>query len=149
MFLTADGVYRAAGDYRLVQRGILARSPWIFGVGALFAAMSLAAMPPQGRVRQRVVCVPDLFPGLSSGKPGQPADGGARRRRFGADRGGRLCDLTSRCSASACWGAATAGASAVPLATSLAVGLLGALVLAFAVGMPVWLERCRLPRYTS
>ena len=47
LFLTADGVYRATGDYRLVQRGILARSPWVFGVGALFAAMSLAAMPPQ------------------------------------------------------------------------------------------------------
>ena len=48
LFLTADGVFRATGDYRLVQRGILARSPRVFGVGALFAAMSLAAMPPQG-----------------------------------------------------------------------------------------------------
>jgi hypothetical protein len=31
----------------LVQRGILVRSSWIFGLGALFAAVSLAAMPPQ------------------------------------------------------------------------------------------------------
>src|SRR5208282_645938 len=33
--------------YRLVQRGVLSGSSWIFGAGALFAAMSLAAMPPQ------------------------------------------------------------------------------------------------------
>ncbi|HEY5225896.1 MAG TPA: proton-conducting transporter membrane subunit, partial [Methylovirgula sp.] len=47
MFLSADGVYRSVGDYALVQRGILRRSSWIFGLGALFAAMSLSALPPQ------------------------------------------------------------------------------------------------------
>ena len=47
LFLTADGVTLAAGDDRLVQRGLLsARSPWL-GIGALIAVMSLAAMPPQ------------------------------------------------------------------------------------------------------
>ena len=47
MFLCADGVYTAGGDYRLAQRGWLRGAGLAFGVGALFAAMSLAAMPPQ------------------------------------------------------------------------------------------------------
>ena len=31
----------------LTQTGLLRKSSWIFGVGVLFAGMSLAAMPPQ------------------------------------------------------------------------------------------------------
>jgi hydrogenase-4 component B len=47
MFLCADGVFAASGTYRLAQRGWLRTTGLAFGVGALFAAMSLAAMPPQ------------------------------------------------------------------------------------------------------
>jgi formate hydrogenlyase subunit 3/multisubunit Na+/H+ antiporter MnhD subunit len=47
MFLCADGVYTAGNDYRLAQRGWLRGAGVAFGIGALFAAMSLAAMPPQ------------------------------------------------------------------------------------------------------
>ncbi len=47
MFLAADGVYVAGGSYRLAQRGWLRASSVVFGLGALFATMSLAAMPPQ------------------------------------------------------------------------------------------------------
>jgi len=47
LFLTADGVYRATGSYNVVHTDLLRRSSWLFGLGALFAAMSLAAMPPQ------------------------------------------------------------------------------------------------------
>ena len=47
LFVCADGVYSAGGTYRTAQRGWLRRAHWGFGVGALFAAMSLAAMPPQ------------------------------------------------------------------------------------------------------
>jgi hydrogenase-4 component B len=47
LFLTADGVFAAGANYRLVQQGWLRTTSVIFGVGALFAAMSLAAMPPQ------------------------------------------------------------------------------------------------------
>jgi hydrogenase-4 component B len=46
LFLCADGVRRATGAYDLVQRGVLRRAPWPLGVGAVFGAMSLAAMPP-------------------------------------------------------------------------------------------------------
>lgn len=47
LFLCADGVFSASGTYRLAQRGWLRRTTLIFGVGALFATMSLAALPPQ------------------------------------------------------------------------------------------------------
>ena len=47
LFLSADGVYVAGGTYRIAQRGWLRRTSLIFGIGALFATMSLAAMPPQ------------------------------------------------------------------------------------------------------
>lgn len=46
LFLTADGVYRAVASYRLQPIGLLRRSHWIGGAGALVAVMSLAAMPP-------------------------------------------------------------------------------------------------------
>ncbi|HUN73008.1 MAG TPA: proton-conducting transporter membrane subunit [Steroidobacteraceae bacterium] len=47
LFLCADGVHAASGGYRLAQRGWLRPAGLAFGVGALFTAMSLAAMPPQ------------------------------------------------------------------------------------------------------
>jgi formate hydrogenlyase subunit 3/multisubunit Na+/H+ antiporter MnhD subunit len=47
LFLCADGVHQASGGYRLAQRGWLRPAGLAFGVGALFTAMSLAAMPPQ------------------------------------------------------------------------------------------------------
>lgn len=47
LFLCADGVYAASGGYRIAQRGWLRAAGLGFGTGALFTAMSLAAMPPQ------------------------------------------------------------------------------------------------------
>jgi hydrogenase-4 component B len=47
LFLTADGVYQVNGDYGIRQTGLLRRSPLAYGIGALLAAMSLAALPPQ------------------------------------------------------------------------------------------------------
>ncbi len=47
LFLASDGVYVAGGSYRLAQHGWLRTTSFVFGVGALFATMSLAALPPQ------------------------------------------------------------------------------------------------------
>ncbi len=44
LFLAADGLRKANGGYRIAYGG--AGSHWFFGAGALFAGMSLAAMPP-------------------------------------------------------------------------------------------------------
>ena len=46
LFLTADAVKADQGDYGMRQRGLLGRAPWTLGIGAVLAAMSLAAMPP-------------------------------------------------------------------------------------------------------
>jgi len=47
LFLTADGVFGANGGYLICQRGLLRRTSVGYGIGAIFAAMSLAALPPQ------------------------------------------------------------------------------------------------------
>lgn len=46
LFTVADGVYRACGSYRIAQSGLLRRQPFLFGLGAVLAVMSLAALPP-------------------------------------------------------------------------------------------------------
>ena len=93
MFLAADGVCRVAGDYRLVQRGILAHSPWMFGVGALFAAMSLAAMPPQAGFVSEWYLFQTFFQSFHLGSLASRADRRSRRCGIGADGRDRVCDL--------------------------------------------------------
>lgn len=46
MMLSADRVAAVRGNYRIAQSRVLALAPWTLGIGALFGAMSLAAMPP-------------------------------------------------------------------------------------------------------
>ncbi len=137
MFLSADGVYRAAGTYRLVQRGILARSPWMFGVGALFAAMSLAAMPPQAGFVSEWYLFQTFFQGFHLGSLA------SRLTAALAGAGLALTVAISFATFVRVFGIGLLGrkdkSEPVPISTSLAVGLLGFLVLALAVGMPVWL----------
>jgi hydrogenase-4 component B len=143
LFLTADGVYRATGCYDILQTDLLRRSSWVFGLGALFAAMSLAAMPPQAGFVSEWYMFETVFQGF------------------------RLDTLVSRL-ALALAGAGLALTVAVGFATYIkvfgvgllgrsardyppitrscgwAVGLLGLGVLALAVGMPLWLDGLRL-----
>ncbi len=137
MFLSADGVYRAAGDYRLAQRGILARSPWMFGVGALFAAMSLAAMPPQAGFVSEWYLFQTFFQGFHLGSLA------SRLTAALAGAGLALTVAISFATFVKVFGIGLLGRKdsmvSVPITASLAVGLLGLLVLALAVGMPVWL----------
>jgi len=139
MFLSADGVYRAAGDYRLVQRGILARSSWIFGLGALFAAMSLAAMPPQAGFVSEWYLFQTFFQGFHLI---------SLASRLTAALAGAGLALTVAIAFATfikvfgigLLGRADGKAAPVPFGSAAAVGLLGLLVLALAVGMPVWLD---------
>jgi hydrogenase-4 component B len=138
MFLTADGVYRAAGDYRLVQRGIVARSPWFFGMGALFAAMSLAAMPPQAGFVSEWYVFQTFFQGFHL------ADLAGRLTAALAGAGLALTAASAFATSIKAFGIGLLGRNGgktvgVPVAHATAVGVLGALVLATAVGMPVWL----------
>ncbi len=138
MFLSADGVYRAAGDYTLVQRGLLAQSPWIFGLGALFAAMSLAAMPPQAGFVSEWYLFQTFFQGFHL------AGLGSRLAAALAGAGLALTAAIAFATFVKVFGIGLLGrgeqrATVVPIGTSIAVGVLGLLVLALAAGMPVWL----------
>lgn len=145
LFLAADGVYRSCGDYRLVQRAILRRSPWVFGLGALFAALSLAAMPPQAGFVSEWYLFQTFFqgfhlPSLAGRLTDALAGAGLALtvavafatyiKAFGigllgrGERGG---------------GSADSRRHTVPLGNALAVGLLGLFVLLLAAGMPLWL----------
>ncbi len=139
LFLTADGVYRVTGSYGILHTGLLRQSSWLFGIGALFAAMSLAAMPPQAGFVSEWFMFETVFQGF------------------------RLDTLTSRL-IMAFAGAGLALTVAIAFATyvkifgigllgrtakkfakihpeyGIAVGLLGLGILALAVGMPVWLD---------
>jgi hydrogenase-4 component B len=139
MFLTADAVYRKVGDYDLVQRGVLRDSWWVFGAGALFAAMSLSAMPPQAGFVSEWYLFQTFFQGfrLSS-----------LASRLTATLGGAGLALTAAIAFATfikLFGIGLLGrkehnGSRIPGFNQLAVGLLGALVLALAVGMPIWLS---------
>ena len=138
MFLSADGVFRAVGNYRLVQRGLLARSPWLFGLGALFAAMSLAAMPPQGGFVSEWYVFQTFFQGFRLA---------SLASRLTAALGGAGLALTAAIAFATfvkvfgigLLGRGDRAGPPVPTGNSLAVGTLGLLVLALAIGMPVWL----------
>ncbi len=138
MFFAADGVYRSYGDYILVQRGILSRSPWIFGVGALFAAMSLAAMPPQAGFVSEWYLFQTFFQGfhlssLSSRLTAVlPGAGLALTAAISFALFIKLLGIGLR-------GRPEPSAAPMPITTSIAVGALGLCVLALAVGMPFWL----------
>jgi hydrogenase-4 component B len=64
LFLTADGVYSINDSYVIRQTGLLRNSPILFGVGALFAAMSLAALPPQSGFVSEWYVFQTLFQGM-------------------------------------------------------------------------------------
>jgi hydrogenase-4 component B len=148
LFLCADGVYCATGNYRIFHTDLLRRSTWVFGLGALFAAMSLAAMPPQAGFVSEWYVFETLFQGF------------------------RLDTLTSRL-VMALAGAGLALTVAIAFATyvkafgigllghstrkfppvpptiGLAVGVSGLGVLLLAVGMPVWLEALQVAVYAE
>lgn len=140
MFLAADGVYRSCGDYVLAQRGILGRSSFIFGLGALFAAMSLAAMPPQAGFVSEWYLFQVFFQGFHLVSVAS---------RLTAALAGAGLALTAAIAFAiflklfgiGLLGRAAPSIKPVTMATSLAVGTLGLLVFALAVGMPIWLVR--------
>ena len=70
MFLTADGVFRSTGGYNIFHSDLLRRSSWVFGLGALFTAMSLAAMPPQAGFVSEWYVFQTVFQGFHLGTLG-------------------------------------------------------------------------------
>ena len=138
LFFTADSVYTAVGSYAIKQMGLL-KKQYCWGIGVLFAAMSLSAIPPQIGFLSEWYAFQTLFQGF------------------------HLISLTGRITL-VFIGAGLALSSAIALATFIkliGVGLLGAptqdrfvlpikyklsifgvglLVLALAIAAPWWID---------
>ena len=143
LLLAADAVYRATGQYGIFHTDLLRRGSWVFGVGALFAAMSLAAMPPQAGFVSEWYVFQTVFQGFR-------LDSLAGRLIMAlAGAGLALTVAVAFATFVKVFGIGLLGRSARP-ATSISggstvvVGLLGLGVLALAVGMPVWLDALRV-----
>jgi len=136
LFLAADGLRKANGSYRIAYGG--AGNHWLFGGGALLAAMSLAAMPPTAGFVSEWFVFQTVFQGFHV-----------------PSLGGRL--VLALTGAGLALTAAVAFATFVkviglgvlsrdmerpaPIAASYSgtTGVLGLAVLALGVGMPFWL----------
>ena len=140
LMLGADGAWRASGSYDLTQRGLLRRSPWLFGVGVVFAAMSLAAMPPQAGFVSEWFTFQTLFQGFHlAGMPGRltlslAGAGMALTAAIAFATFVKVCGLGALGDERQESAGAGSGRG-----HALACGLLGLGVLALAVGMPWWL----------
>lgn len=139
LFLSADAVALTAGDDRLIQRGLLARrAPWL-GIGALIAVMSLAAMPPQAGFVSEWYLFQTFF---------QAFHVHALAGRVTLVLGGAGLALTAAIAFAMSikvFGLGLQGRPATPLPPlpgrhQFGVFSLGLLVVALAVGMPVWLR---------
>ena len=138
LFLAADGVSGATGSYAIAQSGLLRRASPLFGVGALFAAMSLAAMPPQAGFVSEWYVFQTVFQGFHL------AAMGSRLVLALAGAGLALTVAVALATFVKLIGIGLLGRSAapprrLPAGTVTAVGALGLGVLALAIGMPWWL----------
>lgn len=139
LFLAADGVYGASGSYLIAQHGLLRRSPWLLGLGAVFAGMSLAAMPPQAGFVSEWYIFQTLFQGFH-------LDSLAGRLVMAIAGAGLALTAAIACATFVkvvgigLQGHGNHGGPAINRRVSYATGILGLAVLALAVGMPWWLQ---------
>jgi hydrogenase-4 component B len=139
LFLTADGVFAATGGYLIRHSLLIKRAAWLFGLGALFCAMSLAAMPPQAGFVSEWFVFQTVFQGFHL--PGL----GGRLVLALAGAGLALTAAIAFATFIKVFGIGLLGggnhnAGRVGAGTVASVGILGACVLALAVGMPAWLQ---------
>jgi hydrogenase-4 component B len=139
LFLAADEVYRATGRYTIFHSDLLRRSSWVFGVGALFAAMSLAAMPPQAGFVSEWYVFQTVFQGFHLSTLG------GRLAMALAGAGLALTVAVAFATFAKIFGLGLLGRSSrtvapVSAGSAVNVGLIGLGVIVLAVGMPVWLE---------
>jgi hydrogenase-4 component B len=139
LFLTADGIYRATGRYTIFHTDLLRHSSIMFGVGALFAAMSLAAMPPQAGFVSEWYVFETVFQGFHLETLG------ARLTMALAGAGLALTVAIAFATYVKVFGVGLLGRASrndrtAPASATISVGLLGLCVLALAVGMPLWLD---------
>jgi hydrogenase-4 component B len=139
LFLTADGAFVATGGYLIRHSLLIKRTAWLFGLGALFCAMSLAAMPPQAGFVSEWFVFQTVFQGFHL--PGLAG----RLVLALAGAGLALTAAVAFATFIKIFGLGLLGGGnhntgRVSAGTVASVGILGACVLALAVGMPAWLQ---------
>lgn len=138
LLICADGVQDASGSYRIAQCGWLQRSGLAFGVGALFAAMSLAALPPQIGFATEWLTFQTVFQGFHLSTLG------GRLVLAIAGAGLALTAAIALATFVKAFGVGLLGTSESPSRIAPRYGwtalLLGLSVLTAAVGLPVWLQ---------
>lgn len=139
LFLTADGVYSVNDSYLIRQTGLLRNAPVIFGVGALFATMSLAALPPQSGFVSEWYVFQTLFQGM------QVSLIAAKLTIALAAAGLALVVAVALATFAKLFGIGLLGDSHtqpthLPFARCCGVFFLGLCVLGLAVGMPWWVQ---------
>jgi hydrogenase-4 component B len=139
LFLAGDAVYRVTGGYAIFHTDLLRRNSWVFGLGTLFAAMSLAAMPPQAGFVSEWYVFQTVFQGFHLHSLA------GRLVMALAGAGLALTVAVAFATFVKVFGIGLLGRSrhsgaTLPGASVIALGLLGFAVLALAVGMPLWLD---------
>ncbi len=143
LFLTADTVYRATGRYAIFHTDLLRNGSWAFGIGVLFAAMSLAAMPPQAGFVSEWYVFQTVFQGFHL----ETLSGRLVMALAGA--GLALTVAVAFATFVKVFGVGLLGRSKIPnlrilRSSALTIGLLVLAVLALAVGMPFLLDSLSL-----
>lgn len=140
LFLTADGVFIASGSYDIIPHAWLKRSGLLLGLGAAFATMSLASVPPQAGFVSEWYVFQSVFQGfhLSSFV--------GRLVLVLAGAGLALAAAVALATFVKLFGLGLQGLPddevtlPVPRRYALSVGIIGFGVLAVAVGAPLWLN---------
>ena len=139
LMLTADHVHETRGHYQIAQSRLLAMSPWTLGIGALCAAMSLAALPPQAGFVSEWYLFQTIFQDF------QLHGIGARLALAFGGAGLALTAAIALATMTKVFGVGLLGKNGVdplPSRAGRRIGILvlGLAVLAYAVGMPWWLK---------
>jgi hydrogenase-4 component B len=140
LFLVADGIQASTGNYDIVPRGWIRNSGFMLGVGALFAAMSLASIPPQAGFVSEWYVFQSVFQGFHL------SAFAGRLVLVLAGAGLALAAAVALATFVKLFGLGLLGLPdpecqpPIPRRSAAAVGVLGLCVLAVAVGAPLWLN---------
>jgi len=143
LFISADGVFIANGNYVIAQNGLLKKFGFLFGLGALFGAMSLCAMPPQVGFVSEWFVFQTLFHGFYL------QNLAARITIIAAGAGMALTAAIALATFVKALGVGLLGAEnkqaqPLPFSIKISVFILGCAVLIFAAGLIVWINALRM-----
>ena len=139
LFLTADGVYSVNESYFIRQSGLLRNTKALFGIGALLAAISLAALPPLAGFVSEWYVFQTLFQGMQVNMVG------ARLTIALAAAGLALVAAVALATFAKLFGIGLLGdghthRTNLSRTRTTSVFVLGVSVLILAVGMPWWVQ---------